>query len=684
MKFCRFIVVIFSIFFCMMAVYSSTFDSVTTPTADSLFAEEEFRRGVQSFYRGAYNEAILMFENALTYLPNESLILDWLARAYYQSGLEGTALQHWQFVSDAGYGGLLLSSKMEIIRDRRVIGNTYLSSARYVEAGSYPGKVDDTLIFSQPSAVLPNPDGTTWVLAYGSNELICIDVNGFVVERIRGPLNGFDRPMDLIRKADGSLLISEYAGDRITLLDEKGRFVKSFGSKGVGLGQLMGPQYLALDSSENIYVTDFGNARVVVFDKEGKGLFSFGKKTEYFHGLKAPTGIAIYQDIIYVADAGTGGIYSFDRAGNYMGLLVEEKTFIRPEAMKMDGEFILISDSNRICTVDLATGSVYENAKTGNAPSRILCSVPDVNGNLQVADFKSNEVYVMSSMTELVGGLFVHIEKVFVDNYPHVELEVKVENRHRQPVVGLKAENFYITEGKHPVLNQKLEGAASNNTICDITIVIDRSQETAAYSEAIESAVKEIAKSMNGQGTLQIISSGQVPGTEYVGSPSNLGDFTQNALKTPVSDNCSTDLAIRLAANGLINGEKKRSVIFLTGNTSEYSANSFSSYSISQLAAYLNNNSISLYTINLTQQPLSNEIQYLTDRTNGTTMYVYRPTGLSEIVKDIISIPNGVYKLSYTSSLPTDFGRNYLPVEIETYLLNRSGRDEIGYYPPME
>ena len=47
-------------------------------TSSEGFASEEFRRGVQSYYRGAYNEAILLFEHALSYLPNDNLILEWL------------------------------------------------------------------------------------------------------------------------------------------------------------------------------------------------------------------------------------------------------------------------------------------------------------------------------------------------------------------------------------------------------------------------------------------------------------------------------------------------------------------------------------------------------------------------------------------------------------------------------
>ena len=53
-------------------------------------------------------------------------------------------------------------------------------------------------------------------------------------------------------------------------------------------------------------------------------------------------------------------------------------------------------------------------------------------------------------------------------------------------------------------------------------------------------------------------------------------------------------------------------------------------------------------------------------------------------MSDIIDIPSGVYVLSYESSLPTDFGQKYLPVELEAFIMNRSGRDETGYFAPLQ
>lgn len=659
-------------------------NSTGARSAEAGFAEQEFRRGVQAYYRGSYNDAILEFEKALSYLPSENIILEWLGKAYYRSGLEGTALAQWQLASDNGWGGLLLLNKIEIVRERRISDNSYDSPIKYTESGSYPGRSTDgkTLVFSQPTSILPNSDGTMWIAAYGSNEIFRMDINGFIIDRSFGSLSGFDRPMDIVRVSDGNLLVSEFAGDRLSLLGPGGRYIKSFGSKGIGIGNLAGPQYIALDSLGNIYVSDFGNARIDVFDKDGNALFFFGEKTDSFVGLRAPTGVAVSGNNVYVADCVTGAVYHFDTSGNYLGLLCLDNTFVHPEAMKPWGKYLILCDNNKIYSVDTDDGSVFENVSTGNAPSRVTCAVPDVNGNILAADFTSNEVYVMSKLSELVGGLFVQIESVNADNFPKITIEVKVENRHRQAVVGLKEKNFVVTEDRNSVQNYKFEGAAAANDFADITIVVDRSLESASHEESIETAVREIAASMDGKGTLRIVSAGAVPVQEYEGSPAGALNFSLQAVKNPLSAYCSVDMAIRLAANALVAGQKKRAVVLVgTGNSPE---GSFERYGLTDLTAYLNNNSIILSSILVTQNAASREISYLCDHTDGNEYYVYRSQGLGSVVQDIIDFPSGLYVLSFDSSQQTLFGEKYLPVEVEVYLLNRSGRDNTGYFAPLE
>ena len=646
------------------------------------FAAEEFRRGVQAFYKGAFNDSIVQFEKALSYLPNDNLILEWLGKAYYKAGMEGSALSYWQTAADNGYGGLLLNNKIEIVKDRRVTGDSEEKLMRLSEAGSFEGNVNGNLIFSGPVSVLPDYDGSFWVTAYNSNELLKITLNGKVIERITGPLTGFDRPMDLIRLADGNLLLSESAGDRLALLSSSGRFIKYIGSKGRKVGNLVGPQFLAVDPAGRIYVTDYGNRRVDVFDSEGNGLYFFGNKSGSFKGLKCPTGIAVYQDSVFVADESTGCIYEFDRAGNFIRELVEKDTFDKPESLKLWQGSLIVTDKNRIVSVDVSTGAIFEYARTGNAPSRVTCAAPDVNNNIIVTDFTANEIYVMSKVQELVGGLFVQIEQVDASKFPEVTVELKVENRHRQPVVGLELDNFYFTENKRAVSNLQFIGSAANNTYADITIIIDRSSGMKLYDAEVETAVKEIAASMNGRGTLRVISAGSVPVTEYTGVPSGVSDFTIAALKTPVAKTVPADLALRLASNELINAAKKRAIVMISdGNVT---SSSFEKYTLSELSAYLCNNSIDFSFITVSQGAIAREYDYLLNNSSGDNYYVFRPEGLSSVVRDIINLPQGVYQLKYVSAMQTSFGQKYLPLETEVYLMNRSGRDESGYFAPLE
>lgn len=723
-------------------------------SAEAGMAAEAFRLGVLSYYRGEAGEAAILFEKALSHKSDDNLILDWLGKAYYKSGMEGEALAAWQEALNNGYGGLLLQGKVENVRARRLTGmerQTFLSS-NYTQSGSYNGivmspekkdggrrpsasrlpeeksgglfawfkkdkKSQGTVIFTEPTGILRCDDGSVWIVAYGSNEIVRLNVNGGIFSRITGPLGGFARPLDIIRLRDGNMLLSESEGDCLALLKDNGQFVKRIGQKGRGTGQCVGPQYLAEDENGNIYVSDYGNRRVDVFNAAGEGLFYIGTvknkkdtgeksvndtgdgERRDFNGLKGPTGIAIVgvgeTSSLLVADDVTGGVYEFDKSGNFVRTLVEEGTFTHPEALKVWGDTLVICDGNRVCSIDVSTGAVTERARTGNGPTRAMSAVCDVNGNMLIADMKSSEVLVMSDMSEVVGSLFTQIERVHSDAFPSVTLEVRVEDRHRRAIVGLREDNFHITENGNPVLNQKFNGAASNNTAADICIVIDRASSMKGYDAEVAQAVHDIAQGMGQGGRLHIICAGKMPTEEYSGAAEAMMAFKTEAIRTPLSSDVPLDKALRLAGSILVNGEKKRAVVLVTGGDAYAGADDFAlealsfqhtfdNYTLSQVSSYLNNNSISLSVVNVTQGSSSEEVSYLCNNTEGGEYYVFRPEGLTGLVKDILNVPNGLYEISYTSQLPTNMGEAYLQVEAETYLLKRSGRDESGYFAPLQ
>ncbi len=648
----------------------------------AVLAAEEFRRGVQAFNRFAFNESILSLEKALSWKPEEPLILNWLGRSYYRSGLEDTALRQWQaaleFYPPTGADGLQLGGWVETVKNRRSLYPELDENARYVDAGRYPGQNGDLAIFSQPSSVLANDDGSVWVVAYGSNELVRIDPNGIVRARVRGPLNGFDRPYDLARGLDGRLYVSEYKGNRVSILDKNGAWKAYIGSKGRGDGQFVGPQHVAVDPEGYLYVVDFGNRRVLKFDPDGVFVLGFGAKGRGFDGFLMPTGVAAIEDEVFVADAARARIVRFDRSGNFLGYIAEGE-LSNPESLRVsnDGK-LLVADTRRIVLVDPATGLLRELGGLGNAKVRIVCADSDRNGNIAAADFGSNEVALLARMDDLSSGLFVQIERVVSDRFPEITVDVNVQDRRRRPIVGLDQRNFLLSEGGRPIAGQTFLGASYLASQVEIAILVERSELTASRTSEIVDAVRDLKGATD---TLKaLISAGEQPVKERIAQADILA--SSRSVPAAYSRRWKFDLGLRLAATELLAGAKKRAVFFVSSG--KMGEKAFERYGLSELAAYLANNGIAFYAAILSDEVPDRELTYLCAQTGGQLIRVYRPSGLAPALEALRSAPNGSYSLKYTSSLATDFGRAYLPVEAEAYLLTRSGRDAIGYFPPLE
>lgn len=678
---CRIIVFISLVLF-TLPVFSQDKNFTDKPSSsDKRVASEEFRRGVQAYYRGTFNEAILLFEKALSYLPDESLILDWLGKAYYSSGVEGAALTQWELAEAAGYGGMLLKNKIEILKESRSLTPYSSDNIKYVENSSFSSKNGTVELFRQPLSIAAVSDGSFWMTAYGSNELLHFNVNGIILDRTKGPIQGFDRPFDVIALSDGNLLVSEFAADRLSLLDKNGSFIKSFGTRGRGNGEFIGPQFLAEDEYGNIYVCDFGNARIVVFSSAGEPLFTFGKKSGLFGGFTAPAGIAVVDGLVYVADAIKGAVYTFDTAGNFVQSLLPEGTLKQIESLREWNGNLVASAGNKAYLIDIAFSTVSELTSLGNVPTKITAAVPDVNGSLLLIDHKNQTVEITSRINELAGGLFVLIKKVYSDKFPEVLVEVSVQNRDGKQIVGLTQDNFIITEGNRPVADYSLTGSSYLNKTCDIAVIVERSPNSLKEKALIEAALKEIAEAMQGRGKISLISASSIPALEGKFSPADLITLP-NRIKTPASSDWKLDLALRLAVGELINAEQKRAVLFL--NFSDPNSDNFKQYNLNDLASYMKNNNIRFYPISLKRGAPASEMSYLAKKTGGKTSYIYAERGLKPLIDDIIEKPLGMYQLKYTSTMSTDFGRSFLPVEVEVQLLERSGRDEIGYFAPLE
>src|SRR5438046_762942 len=88
--------------------------------------------------------------------------------------------------------------------------------------------------------------------------------------------------------------------NRVVKLDRTGKYLKEWGMKGSGPGQISEPHTIAMDSRGRLFVGDRENNRIQIFDQDGTLL-------DIWHQFGRPSGIFITKDdTIYVTDSESG------------------------------------------------------------------------------------------------------------------------------------------------------------------------------------------------------------------------------------------------------------------------------------------------------------------------------------------------------------------------------------------
>ncbi|GMO57588.1 MAG: hypothetical protein Ta2G_17330 [Termitinemataceae bacterium] len=653
---------------------------------EALHASEEFRVALEAYNRNAFNEAIYSFEHALTFKPEEPLILDWLGRAYYRSGMETIALRQWQAASDAyGLGtpqSVLVRSRIETVRARRSMFRTINGDNRYVEIGNFTGTTNEGIFrFSQPASVLPERDGSFWAVCYGSNEIVKIDVNGVVRQRERGPLAGFDRPFDIVRGIEGNFYVSEFRGGRVSVFSSDGKWQGHISGKGIADGLMVGAANMAVDEEGYLYVVEYGNQRISKFAPNGEFIYNFGKKDGIFGGFLSPTGIACKNGMVYAADSIAKSIYIFDSNGNYIDVLLNSG-LDAPEAMHfLDDGTLLISDTKKLLSLELDSTILSEISRSSNINLRYLDARVDFNGNILSANFNSSEIAAMAPIDDVASGFFVQIDRVISRDFPKITVELTVQNTSRHPITGLDFSNFSLSEAGRPVGAQEFLGTEIAQK-ADIAVLLERSFESKALQTEFVAALRDINAALPGSIEF-IISSGTKPFMERFNAESEaaLAQAARGGSST-YSERWRFDSGLRLAATQLLPMSKKRAVVFVSSGT--LGELSYEQYSLSEMAAYLANNGIVFYVVLAGSPDAEDGLKYLCSETGGAVMRLYSPQGIAPVLQTINTRSGGTYVLSYTSGLSTDFGKAFLPLEAEVQLLDRSGRDAVGYFAPLE
>jgi DNA-binding beta-propeller fold protein YncE len=112
-------------------------------------------------------------------------------------------------------------------------------------------------------------------------------------------LNG---PSDVVVARNGDIFVSdgESTNTRVVKYSKDGKFIKFWGTKGAGPGQLDVPHSIVMDSKGRLYVADRSNKRVEIFDQDG-GYVSEMTNAGMPYGL-----FMTKDDVLYVVDGSQG------------------------------------------------------------------------------------------------------------------------------------------------------------------------------------------------------------------------------------------------------------------------------------------------------------------------------------------------------------------------------------------
>jgi sugar lactone lactonase YvrE len=168
-----------------------------------------------------------------------------------------------------------------------------------------------------PHGLSVDPDGNIWVTdGLGKDgrghQVFKFSPEGKVLMVLGKPgiagsgTDEFNAPSAALVAPNGDIFVADGHGGntnaRIVKFDKTGKFIKTWGKKGSGPGEIDGPHTLAMDSRGRLFLGDRGNNRIQIFDQDGNFI-------DQWTQFSRPSGVYIDKnDVIYVADSESGSV----------------------------------------------------------------------------------------------------------------------------------------------------------------------------------------------------------------------------------------------------------------------------------------------------------------------------------------------------------------------------------------
>jgi DNA-binding beta-propeller fold protein YncE len=208
---------------------------------------------------------------------------------------------------------------------------------------------DTTTANRKPLYVALAPDGRVFVSDLLRQKVDIYDSEGTYLDFLRPDgQEDFDwSPAAMTFDEDGNLYVTDIGQHRILIIGTDENVIRVFGSEGIEMGRFAYPNGIAL-RDDLIYVADSNNARIQVLDQEGEivSVIVVGKNDL---PLGMPRGIGLTDDALYVVDAFEHAVQAFDPgSGGFKFAFgtpgIADGEFAYPNGLVIDGLHFYVTD----------------------------------------------------------------------------------------------------------------------------------------------------------------------------------------------------------------------------------------------------------------------------------------------------------------------------------------------------
>jgi YYY domain-containing protein len=184
------------------------------------------------------------------------------------------------------------------------------------------------------------------------------------------------------------------------------------------------PRGVAVDGRGRLWVADFGNSRLRIFDALGGSLGGWGGRGSGTFGLREPSGVAVRDDVVYVADTWNGRVQSFTIEGKWKAAA---RDLFGPRGITVapDGTVWVTDTGNkRLVAFDSELKQLRTLGRLGTGPGEFSDPVGIAagrDGSLYVADAGNQRIQVLDKNGRFVRQIPMADWKMGVE--PHLDVD---------------------------------------------------------------------------------------------------------------------------------------------------------------------------------------------------------------------------------------------------------------------